>query len=83
MEESSEIWKGYVITFTGRFYSVRNSTRYVGGLFTTRAKARDFIDSYIIDLEKKQYDQALRKIRKEPDLKKRSRMYKELCQANQ
>ena len=83
MEESSEVWKGYVITFTGRFYSVRNATRYLPGMFTTRTKAREFIDRYIIDCEKKEYTKALNKIRKEPDLKKRSRMYKELCQANQ
>lgn len=87
MEESDKDWKGYVIVYSHRFYYVRNVNVYVGGAFTTLQKAREYIDRKIIAdktrEEKREYNAMIRELKKEPDIGKRTRKYKQLCQAKQ
>lgn len=87
MEESTEEWKGYVIVYSNRLYYVRNVNVYVGGAFTTLQKAREYIDRKIIAdtarEEKRAYNAMIRELKQEPDIGKRTRKYKQLCQAKQ
>lgn len=80
MEESQEEWKGYIIVKNGPYWRVRNCNRYVGGTFNMLDKARRWIDAEVIRKEDKEYQTALRRIRKIKDLKQRSKEYKKLCQ---
>lgn len=76
MEESQETWKGFTITRDGPFWKVKN----IKGLFTTLEQARRSIDAKIVNDEAREYRLAIYRIRREPDLNKRTRMYKKLCQ---
>lgn len=80
MEESQETWKGYLIIRDGKYWRVFKEHHYYGGLFTMLTKARAFIDAKINDDEIKEHNLAIKRIRKEPDIRKRARMYKKLCQ---
>lgn len=80
LEDSKEEWQGFIIVRDGRFWVIRNNTRYVGGKFTTLDKAKTFINSLKNTQADKEYAKNLREVRKEPDLKKRKRKYEELCQ---
>ena len=80
MEESKEEWKGYIIVKDGPYWRVRNCNKYVGGAFNMLDKARRWIDAEVIRHEEKEYQSAIRRIRKIKDLKQRSKEYKKLCQ---
>lgn len=80
MEESSEIWKGYIIVRQGHNWAVRNCNHYVGGTFTELSKARAWIDAELVRIRENTYRRELVRIRKIKDLKQRSKEYKELCQ---
>lgn len=85
MEESDTEWKGFVIRYADRCYHVINKTRHVSGRFTTLQKAKAYIDARVSketnEQALKEYNKQLKIIRAEPDLRKRSRMWKKLCQA--
>nr|DAT84260.1 MAG TPA: hypothetical protein [Caudoviricetes sp.] len=87
MEKSSEEWKGFVIVYSNKLYRVKNFKKYFEDSFTTLARAKDFIDKKLYNEQLKEdaknYRDTLAEIKKEPDINKRTRMYKKLCQANQ
>lgn len=80
LEESKEEWQGLVIIRDGRFWIIKNTTRYIGGRFTTIDKAKQYINSLRNTQADKEYVRNLKEVRKEPDLKKRKKKYEELCQ---
>lgn len=80
MEESNQEWKGYLIIRDGKFWKIRNVNRWVGGSFTTLDKAKQWVNGQVNIAIDKEYNRTLKEIKKEPDLKKRSKRYKELCQ---
>lgn len=83
MEEQTFEWKkNLLIIRDGRFFKVRNGTVYVGGTFTTRQHAENFIKGY----NNKRVDDIVRKETKkikhsDKPIKQRMKEYKELCQA--
>lgn len=81
MEESEEVRSSYLIIKDGKFWKVRNVNRWVGGSFTEYNKAAQWVENTLRDKEIKEFNKALKEIKKEPDLKKRSRKYKQLCQS--
>lgn len=88
MEESSEEWKTFIIYFDDDgSYKVKKPHKLYDCSFTSRKLARAFVDRTIIAEElaekTREYNAAMREIRKEPDLAKRSRKYRQLCQPNQ
>lgn len=83
MEESKEIWKGYIIVRQGSVWRVRNYNRYVGGSFTMLSKAKAWIDGRVNDDKESEWKTAIRRIRRIKDLNKRSKEYKKLCQEMQ
>lgn len=82
MEESKEEWKGYLIVRCGRFWKVLNVHHYIGGSFTMLDKARAYIDAITADKNHKEFKRKLKEIRKEPNIAKRTREYKKLCQTH-
>lgn len=80
VEESKEEWQGFVIVRDGRFWVIKNTTRYIGGRFTTLDKAKQYINSLRNTQADKEYARNLREVRKEPDLKKRRKKFEETCQ---
>lgn len=80
MEESNQEWKGYLVVRIGRFWKIKNNTQWIGGSFTTLDKAKQWINAQINKGIDKEYKRTLRDIKKEPDIRKRTRRYKELCQ---
>lgn len=80
MEESSQEWKGYLIVREGPYWKIRNKTVYVGGTFTLLNKAKEWIDTTVIQTREKEFQKSLKRIRKIVDLKQRSKEYKKLCQ---
>lgn len=80
MEETKEEWKGFIIVRSGRFWRIRNGLVYVGGMFTDYNKAKQWVDARVINDKEKEFNKAVRELKKEPDLGKRQRKYKKLCQ---
>lgn len=80
LEDSKEEWQGYVIVRDGRFWVIRNTTRYIGGRFTTIDKAKQYINAIKNTQADKEYIKNLREVRKEPDLKKRKKKFEATCQ---
>lgn len=79
MEESEIIWEGFVILRKGPYWIIKNSTRYVGGTFTSVFEAKKYIRRRIEEEKIKAYKVDLRKIRKMP-INKRKKEYLKLCQ---
>lgn len=80
MEESKEEWKGYIIVRSGKYWKIRNVHKYIGGSFTMLSKARAYIDAIVVNTKHKEFNRSLREIRKIPDIAKRTKEYKKLCQ---
>jgi len=79
MEDQKKEWKNYIVLREGAFWVVRNFKREVGGRFTTKDRALQYIESQRNDFKRKLYKRELRKIRKLP-IAIRKRKYLELCQ---
>lgn len=82
MEESKEDWKGYLVYRQGKYWRVRNNGYTYPGVFTMLSKAREFVDSLVVDEKFKEYKRGLKRIREIPDLNKRTKEYKKLCQTH-
>lgn len=79
MEESTTEWKGYKIIRQGKFLRVLKNTRWIDNTFLTIKQAKDWIDLEVETEALKEHNRAIKRLRKEPDIRKRMRMYKELC----
>lgn len=79
MENSETLWKDFVIVRQGPYWVVRNSTRYIGGFFTTLSAAKRYIDARIEDDKLSTYKTGIREIKKMP-INKRKKEYDKLCQ---
>lgn len=79
MEDSQILWKDFIILREGPYWVVRNSTRYVGGTFTTLTAAKRYIDGRVETDKLKEYTAGLNKIKKMP-IKNRKKEYEKLCQ---
>lgn len=80
MESKEEIRSSFIIVRLGSFFVVRRVHKPVGGRFISEQDAKNFVDKRVNELYNMEYESELRRIRKIPDLKKRSKEYKKLCQ---
>jgi hypothetical protein len=49
-------------------------------MFTDYNKAKQWVDARVINDKEKEFNKAVKELKKEPDLGKRQRKYKKLCQ---
>lgn len=81
MEEQDKDRKKIVVVASGKYWKVRNVNYYYDNTFTEYSKAVKFAEAKEREIEEENFNKALRQIRKEPDLGKRTREYKKLCKA--
>jgi hypothetical protein len=79
MEKQEQIRSSYKIRYKDRFYIVYAGAASPQGQFTTEAKAKEFIECRVAERMDKYFKGLIREMRKEPDLKKRTRMWKKIC----
>lgn len=79
MEKQEQIRSSYQIRYKDRFYIVYAGTNNPQGSFTTEAKAKEFIEDRVAVRLEEHYKKLIREMRKEPDLRKRTRMWKKIC----
>lgn len=80
MESKKEIRSSFIIVRLGSFFVVRRVHKPVGGRFMSEQDAKNFVDKRVNELYNRAYELELKRIRKIPDLKKRCREYRKLCQ---
>lgn len=80
MEEQNENGEKIVVVPSGKYWKVKNVNHYYDNTFTEYAKAVKFAEGKKAEIEESKFKAALRQIKKEPDLGKRTREYKKLCQ---
>lgn len=79
MEKQEQIRSSYKIRYKDRVYTVYAGRNNPQGSFTTEAKAKEFIECRVAMRFEKYLNQLIREMRKEPDLRKRTRMWKKIC----
>lgn len=79
MEKQDQIRSSYKIKYQDRLYTVYVGINHPQGYFTTEAKAKEFIECKIQEKMEKYFKSLVREMRKEPDIRKRTRMWKKIC----
>ena len=79
MAEQNQIGSSCKIIYDKGLYYVRSGVHTLKSAFTTKAKAEEFLNCYIQNKKRKLYVKLVHKMRKEPDIRKRSRMWKKIC----
>lgn len=80
MEEQTEDRSSLIVVKCGKYWKVRNGNIYYDCSFTEPFRAENFLKMKENEIAEKKFKKALNKIRKEPDIRKRERKYKKLCQ---
>lgn len=80
MESKEEIRSSFIIVRLGSFFAVRRVHKPVGGRFMSEQDAKIFVDKRVNELYNKLCELELKRIRKIPNLKKRCKEYRRLCQ---
>ena len=79
MEKQEQIRSSYKIRYKDRLYTVYVGKGWPQGNFTTETKAKEFIESKVVERMDKYFKKLIREMRKEPDIRKRTRMWKNIC----
>ena len=79
MEKQEQIRSSYKIIYKDRFYVVYVGRGNLQGYFTTEAKAEEFIECKVVEKLDKYFKSLIREMKKEPDIRKRTRMWKKIC----
>ena len=79
MEKQEQIRSSYKIRYKDRLYTVYVGKGWPQGYFTTETKAKEFIECKIQERMEKYFKSLIREMRKEPDIRKRTRVWKKIC----
>lgn len=79
MEKQEQIRASYKIRYQDRLYTVYVGTNKPQGYFTTETKAKEFIECKVQEKMEEYFKSLVREMRKEPDIRKRTRMWKKIC----
>lgn len=79
MEKQEQIRSSYKIRYKDRLYTVYVGKGRPQGYFTTETKAKEFIECKVQERMEEYFKSLVREMRKEPDIRKRTRMWKKIC----
>lgn len=79
MDETTTEWKGYKIVRVGKNFRILNKTQWIDNTFLTRKQAIEWINLELKTNEIKDVKRELNALKREPDIRKRARKYKEIC----